>query len=176
MVLLALLRKVTREKKKKKQRKQKVLSNWEGMYNALQEHPLTQAKIINEQLLNSNQEQINKIHLRLDSIEAQVGDLEKKINKRKAKSKKKEEPEVEQEESIKQVTKVRKIVAEANLSDQERAVIEHLRKQDESDAETIAEQFAISRSNASLKLNKLHKWGFLDKRLEEKTVFYRIKD
>ena len=75
-----------------------------------------------------------------------------------------------------QKVEVKKIVADAQLSEQEKSIVEHLKEQEESDAETIAEQFRISRSNASLKLNKLYNWGFLDKRLEEKTVFYKIKD
>lgn len=177
MVLLTLLRKITREKKKKKIRKQKVLSNWEAMYEALQNHPLTQAKIINEQLLQSNQDQIDNINKRLDSMEGQINEIETRMNAReKRKRKKSPEPEEVPQVIGEPQEIVKKIVADAQLSDQEKSIVKHLKTQEESDAETIAEQFKISRSNASLKLNKLYNWGFLDKRLEEKTVFYKIKD
>lgn len=178
MVIRTVLRRLNKKKTKKSKKKLKVLSNWEAMYNALQEHPLTQAKIINEQLLQNNQDQIDKIHKRLDDIEFQVIEIEKRVDQKEAKAKKKttkkkKAPEPEEQEPT---VEVKKIVADAQLSDQEKAIVEHLKNQEESDAETISEQFKISRSNASLKLNKLYNWGFLDKRLEEKTVFYRIKD
>jgi len=156
----------------------KTLMEWQEMYKDLQSHPLTQAKIINEQLLETTNDSLKRIEKRIDKIEDRVEDLEKeepkpapapKTRKRTSKS----EPK---EKMPKEIVKVKKIVAEANLSDQERSIVKHLEEQSESDADSIAQQFNISRSNASLKLNKLHKWGFLDKHMEGKTVFYNIKD
>ncbi len=172
-MVIAILRRILK-KKRKKQPQQRVLSNWENMYKALQDHPLTQAKIVNDELLKSTQESLNKINKRLDKIEERVENIENKPVKKTKPSKSSKKST--QKEEVKEITKIKKIVADADMTDQERAIVEHLKKQDESDAETISEQFKISRSNASLKLNKLYKWGFLDKRLEEKTVFYKIKD
>jgi len=42
-------------------------------------------------------------------------------------------------------------------------------------ATDVAKQFKISRSNASLKLNKLHQMNFLEKRQDGKDVYYRKK-
>jgi len=66
-------------------------------------------------------------------------------------------------------------MADPHMSDQEKEIVKHIESQRESDAQTIAAQFQVSRSNASLKLNKLHDWGFLSKQMKDKTVFYRIK-
>lgn len=165
------------KKKQKTKRKPKELADWEKMYKVLQEHPLTQAKIVNEQLLHSTQESLKKIDERLENIEERVSKIEKTPTRKTSRAPKKsvkKEKEVVQE--IQQVTKVKKIVADADMTDEEKRIIAHLKKQGESDASTISTQFKISRSNASLKLNKLYHWGFLDKRLDEKTVFYKIKD
>jgi len=172
-MVIAILRRMFKKKRKTKTH-HKTLTNWEQMYKSLQDHPLTQAKIVNEQLLQSTQDSLNKINNRLDDIEERVTHIEKrpvtKISKTSKPSKTKEK------EVIKEITKIKKIVADADMTEEEKAIIEHLKKQGESDADTVSTQFKISRSNASLKLNKLYKWGFLDKRLEEKTVFYKIKD
>lgn len=172
-MVIAILKRIFKKKRKTKI-KHKTLTNWEQMYKSLQEHPLTQAKIVNEQLLQSTQDSLNKINNKLDDIEERVTNLEKRPIRKISKPSKKSKKEIVKE--IQQVTKVKKIVADADMTEEEKAIVEHLKKQGESDADTISTQFKISRSNASLKLNKLYKWGFLDKRLEEKTVFYKIKD
>ena len=82
MVIKTVLRKVFRKKTKKKSKKEskdhKVLSSWEDMYEELQEHPLTQAKIINETLFKNTNNAIEKINIRLDGIDDRLTRLEKR--------------------------------------------------------------------------------------------------
>ena len=47
------------------------------MYEELQEHPLTQAKIINETLFQNTNNAIEKINTRLDSMDERLIKLEK---------------------------------------------------------------------------------------------------
>ncbi len=148
------------------------------MYKDLQTHPLTQAKIINEQLLETTHSTITDFGKRVDAVEKRIEELEnrkitvvRKVQKGK--------PVKHEEEDLKipdKIVKIKRIIADAKLSDQEKNMVAELEKQEEIDAQTVAQLFNISRSNASLKLNKLHNWGFLDKRLEGKSMFFRLKD
>ena len=170
MVLRSVLRKILRKKKRKKERKpsskeHKVLKSWEDMFSELQDHPLTQAKLLNEQLFQTTNDAIKNISEKLDSIDERVSRLEKN-RIRKVKSKKSDN---KSEDEITSAT------SRGQLSDQEAAMIELIEKQGEVDAQTVSSKFNISRGNASLKLNKLYNWGFLTKRLDEKSVFFSLK-
>ena len=167
MVIKKTLRKLLRRKRRTKTvekeevDKHKVLRSWEDIYGELSEHPLTQSKIINEQLLHSTNDALNEINNKLDGLDERVGALERK---RPAVRRNKDEklPSV--------------VIPRANLSNQEEQIVQLIESQNEVDAKTVAQKFNISRSNSSLKLNKLHNWGFLAKRLDEKSVFFRIKE
>ena len=166
MVIRKALRKLLRRKKRTKTvekeevDKHKVLRSWEDIYGELSEHPLTQAKIINEQLLHSTNDALNEINNKLDGLDERVGALERK------------RPTVRRNKDDKLPSVV---IPRANLSNQEEQIVQLIESQNEVDAKTVAQKFNISRSNSSLKLNKLHSWGFLAKRLDEKSVFFRIK-
>ena len=166
MVIKKALRKLLRRKRRTKTvekeevDKHKVLRSWEDIYGELTKHPLTQAKIINEQLLHSTNDALNEINNKLDGLDERLGALERKrpaIRRNKGEDK----PSI--------------IIPRANLSNQEEQIVQLIESQNEVDAKTVAQKFNISRSNSSLKLNKLHSWGFLAKRLDEKSVFFRIK-
>ena len=166
MVIKKALRKLLRRKRrtktveKEEADKHKVLRSWEDIYGELSEHPLTQAKIINEQLLHSTNDALNEINNKLDGLDEGVGALERK------------RPTVRRNKDDKLPSVV---IPRANLSNQEEQIVQLIESQNEVDAKTVAQKFNISRSNSSLKLNKLHSWGFLAKRLDEKSVFFRIK-
>ncbi len=165
MVIKTVLRKLLKRKKKIEQKKEhKVLKSWEDMYEELQEHPLTQAKILNEQLLRNTNQSIDKIHDRLDSFEERINRLEtRKVTKKKRGNSKAESEAITE------------IVDKGQLSEQEELIMKSIKEQGEVDAKTIAKKFNISRGNASLKLNKMHKYGLLAKRLDEKSIFFKIK-
>jgi|TARA_B100000035_G_scaffold230225_1_gene198392 predicted HTH transcriptional regulator len=171
MVIKTVLRKVFRKKTKKKSKKEskdhKVLSSWEDMYEELQEHPLTQAKIINETLFQNTNNAIEKINTRLDSMDERLIKLEK----RKTRSTK-EETIIVSENSD---NLIKPILDKGRLSNQEELILEMIKEQGEVDAKSVSNKFDISRGNASLKLNKLHDFGLLEKRMDDKTVFYLLK-
>jgi len=171
MVIKTVLRKVFRKKTKKKSKKEskdhKVLSSWEDMYEELQEHPLTQAKIINETLFKNTNNAIEKINIRLDGIDDRLTRLEK----RKVKSGSEEVIVVKEQSDV----LIKPILDKGRLSDQEELILEMIKEQGEVDAKSVSNKFDISRGNASLKLNKLHDFGLLEKRMDDKTVFYLLK-
>mgnify|MGYP001378010187 CR=1 FL=1 len=165
MVIKTVLRKLLKRKNKIESKKEhKVLKSWEDMYEELQEHPLTQAKILNEQLLRNTNQSIDKIHDKLDSFEKRISSLENRKVTTKKTRKKGAEPEV-----------ISEIIDKGQLSEQEELIMKTIKDQGEVDAKTISKKFNISRGNASLKLNKMHKYGLLAKRLDEKSIFFKIK-
>ena len=167
---------------------QRILADWEAVYQDLQAHPLTQAKIINEQLLATTNETIKRFEKKLDGFDNRIVKLEQRRIKviRNAQevpleyldgaqsSNGKKSGKKGKDETPAQI--VQRVIADPHMSDQEKEIIKIIQKNKEIDAQSLAEQFHISRSNGSLKLNKLHDWGFLSKRMVDKTVFYRIKD
>ena len=165
MVIKTVLRKLLKRKNKIESKKEhKVLKSWEDMYEELQEHPLTQAKILNEQLLRNTNQSIDKIHDKLDSFEERISRLENRKVTTKKTIKKGSKPEI-----------ITEIVDKGQLSEQEELIMKTIKDQGEVDAKTISKKFNISRGNASLKLNKMHKYGLLAKRLDEKSIFFKIK-
>ena len=165
MVIKTVLRKLLKRKKKIESKKEhKVLKSWEDMYEELQEHPLTQAKILNEQLLRNTNQSIDKIHDKLDSFEKRISSLENRKVTTKKTINKGSKPEI-----------ITEIVDKGQLSEQEELIMKTIKDQGEVDAKTISKKFNISRGNASLKLNKMHKYGLLAKRLDEKSIFFKIK-
>lgn len=163
----------------------KILADWKTLYEDLQSHPLTQAKVISEQLLSATNETIKKFESRLAEFDERISRLEKRRIKiiRNAQEipfeilnniSKLEPKKKARGRTPAQI--VKQVIADPHMSDHEKEIIRKIQEQGDVDAQTLAKQFNISRSNASLKLNKLHDWGYLSKRAINKTVFYRIRD
>ncbi len=168
---------------------QRILTDWEAVYKDLQAHPLTQAKVINEQILATTNETIKRFDRKLSGVDDRIVKLEQRRIKvirnaqevpleyldsaSKPNSSKKKGAKSGKETPTQIVNRV---IADPHMNDHEKEMIKRIQEHKELDAQSLAEQFHISRSNASLKLNKLHDWGFLSKRMVDKTVFYRIKD
>ena len=119
------------------------------MQEKLENHPLTQAKIINERLYDATTKEIENMSKRIDDIDIRLRKVE-------------EGPVKEKKLKIK-------------LSKKEKDVLNVVKDTRETDASYIADKLKISRSNASLKLNRLYEEGFLEKIREGKNVFYKFK-
>ena len=150
--------KTVRRKKKKKTKEQMIsehitLGQWKEELQRLQAHPLTQAKIMNENLLNLVMDLFEQINKKLDELNTRIDRMEAK----KVKVKVKHETPI------------------AKLSTQEERILAMLKMQKLIQAGPVARKLKISRSNASLKLNKLYSIGYLDKRQDGKDVHYSIK-
>ena len=186
--VIARLRQIfAKSESKRKQKAHKVLVEWQTIYKDLQSHPLTQAKILNEQLLKNTDDHLKRINEKIDGLGERVSRLEinsKKIpvnikRTRKMSKRVKRTPRPSPRPSKPRLSKVEilaKILSSPNLSEQEKKIVQFIGDKRESEATTIAKRFKISRSNASLKLNKMHNFNCLTKRLEGKTVYYKLKD
>ena len=149
---------VRRRKKKPKTKEQLItehitLNQWKEELQRLQAHPLTQAKLMNENLLNLVMDLFEQINQKLDELNTRIDRMEaKKVR-----------------------VKVKHETPEAKLSSQEERILAFIKTKKIVQACPIARKLRISRSNASLKLNKLYSIGYLDKQQDGKDVHYSIK-
>jgi len=137
--------KQVRKRKRQKPLEHVLLREWREEVKKLQQHPLTQAKIVNERLLTAIMELLNEINAKLDELSKRL----EKVEMQKSASK----PAIK-------------------LNSSEQSVFDFIKKTKEARAQEVAEALGISRSNAALKLNKLFSIGLLDKRQDGKDVFY----
>ncbi|MEK6807899.1 MAG: helix-turn-helix domain-containing protein [Nanoarchaeota archaeon] len=135
-----------RKKTPKKSADQLALADWKTELDKLTQHPLTQAKIINEQLLRDLYNLLEQIDGKLDVLNAKV-----------------DKAGLAKQDGIK-----------AELASQEQKILDLA--QNRITANEISDELEISRSNASLKLNKLFDMGLLEKEQDGKTVYYQIKE
>ena len=137
------------KKKEKTSKESQILKEWKELQEKLEKHPLTQAKIINEELYNSTVKELEKINKRVDEIDIRLRKVEE--------------------------SGVKESKPKVKLSRKEKKVLNVVKDLEETDANQVADKLNISRSNASLKLNRLYEEGFLDKVREGKNVFYKFK-
>jgi len=137
-----------RQKQQKRTKEQLMLSEWKGELERLTQHPLTQAKLINEKLLQD-------LYVLLEQINDKLDVLNTKLDGAGI-------------ERIGQKTS-------QQLSGGEQKILDLISKKDRLIAPEIANALKISRSNASLKLNKLFDMGLLEKSQEGKEVYYQLK-
>jgi len=137
-----------RQKQQKRTKEELILTDWKFELERLTQHPLTQAKLINEKLLQDLYLLLEQINNKLDALNtkldgAGLGRVELKTGLQR--------------------------------SSGEQKILGLIGKKDRLIAPEIANALKISRSNASLKLNKLFDMGLLEKEQEGKEVYYRLK-
>jgi DNA-binding transcriptional ArsR family regulator len=128
-----------------------VLREWSTDLQKLQQHPLTQAKIVNEKLLAVVVSALNEINEKLDELSARMV----KIEAQRITVKDREKPKLK-------------------LSSNEQKVFDFVRKRKRVQAAEVAKSLKISRPNAALKLSKLFSMNLLKKDQEGKDVYYKI--
>jgi DNA-binding transcriptional ArsR family regulator len=128
-----------------------VLREWNTDLQKLQQHPLTQAKIVNEKLLAVVIDALNEINAKLDELSIRIA----KIETQRIAIKEREKPKVK-------------------LSSNEQKVFDFVRKKKRVQASEVAKNLKISRPNAALKLSKLFSMNLLKKDQEGKDVYYKI--
>ena len=122
--------------------------DWEELLMRVKAHPFSQFKIINDQLLTS--------------IYKALKDIDRKLEKL-----------VLLDEIYRILTKGKE---EIKLTVRDKEVLRLLSQYGMMTADEVAKKMNISRSTASLRLNKLFLMGLLDKKVENKKVFFFIKD
>jgi DNA-binding transcriptional ArsR family regulator len=138
-----------RQKNKPPKVEHQMLREWRSEVQKIQEHPLTQAKIINERMLAAVMDLLNEINSKIEELNTRMAQLEERSETRREKS------------AIK-------------LSTNDQKVLDFIKKKKQAQANSVAEALKISRSNAALKMNKLFSLGLLEKTQDGKDVHYKL--
>jgi len=144
------------------------LEKWRQVIDAVQDHPLSQMKVINtqvlEQLLNVLEhmnQQLSSLS-KLDEILLLLKDSKKQLEKKGVKSE-------ALDKAIEQIELL-------SLKDKE--AFDVLKKKGPLTAEQLAKELGISRSTASSRLNRLYSFGRVDKHImkDSKKVLFEVKE
>jgi DNA-binding transcriptional ArsR family regulator len=143
----------------------KLVSNWKNAVEMVQDHPLSQARILNTQLLevltNVLESMDGKLDnlVKLDEIIALLKEGSKELKEKGVKSDK-------IEEAIKELER-------ATVKD--RDAYQVLFERGEMTADRLAKEMKISRSTASSRLNRMYDIGMVDKKAIGKKIYFSAK-
>jgi DNA-binding transcriptional ArsR family regulator len=147
----------------------KAIENWEKTLQAVQQHPLSQVKIINTQIL----EEITHVLKSMDSKMNKLDELDKidEIYDILLKTQTELESKGIRSEHL---TAALSEIERLTIKDKD--VIDWISKQDQVTAQQLADRINLSRSTASFRLNRLAELGVLIKEAIGKKIYYKIKN
>ncbi|MBR9677919.1 MAG: winged helix-turn-helix transcriptional regulator [Nanoarchaeota archaeon] len=142
-----------------------LLKNWDQQVKTIQDHPLSQAKIINTQLLARLTEVLKSMDERLEQL-VKLDEILDLLNKSKEEIADKGVISENLDKAIRQLQLI-------SIKDKE--VIEVLQKKGKLTADQMSNEIKVTRSTCSSRLNRLYTLGLLDKEAVGKRIFYKIK-
>ncbi len=140
------------------------LIEWKSTVEAISKHPLTQAKVVNDQLLMALTRVLESMDYKLDKLDK----LDEILRLLKKGQQKLEEKGVE-------VPEINKAIEKLEQPLKEKEVLDLLKQYDMLSAEEVAERLGISRSTASYRLNRLVRQGYATKVSQGRKVYFKIK-
>jgi DNA-binding transcriptional ArsR family regulator len=144
------------------------IKNWESTIQAAQQHPLSQVKIINTQILEELSNVLRSMDNKLEKLEKldkldEIIDILRRSREELA-SKGMELPQLNM--AIEEIER---------LTIKDKDVIDWVAKHDKVTANQLADFINLSRSTASFRLNRLAELGALEKEALGKKIYYKIK-
>jgi DNA-binding transcriptional ArsR family regulator len=144
------------------------IKQWEDTIKAAQQHPLSQVKIINSQIL----EELNHVLRSMDHRLEKLNDLEKLDYILDLLQRTKEEIA---EKGVSSPALDSAITQISQLTIKDKEVIDWVGRQERVTANQLADYINLSRSTASFRLNRLAELGALEKEAIGKKIYYKIK-
>lgn len=164
----------TKQKKKKENKKkiivedisntEELLNSWNESVKTVSDHPLSQVKIINTQIL----EQLSTI---LTSMNKKLKKLDKLDEVLKLLKESRKEI-ILSGKSTEKLDKAISGIEDLTIKDEE--VINVIKDKGPQNAESLADYIGVSRSTASNRLNRLHKKKVLRKKSDGREVFFSL--
>jgi DNA-binding transcriptional ArsR family regulator len=142
---------------------------WEKTLSAAQQHPLSQVKILNTQVLEDLSNVLKSMDSKLDKLD-KLDRLDEIYNILMHSKAELEAKGVRSEHLDAALAEVER------LTIKDKDVIDWLAKQERVTAQQLADRIGLSRSTASFRLNRLAELGVLDKEAVGKKIFYRVKN
>jgi len=144
------------------------IKQWEDTIKAAQQHPLSQAKILNTQILEDLHSVLKAMNNRLDRLD----DLDKLDSILQLLRETKENMDA-QGLNVDQLDQAIEQIDQLTIKDKE--VLEWVSRQERVTAQQLSDYINLSRSTASFRLNRLEDLGALDKEAVGKKIYYKIK-
>lgn len=139
------------------------IKTWEKQVELLQNHPLSQARVVNTDILAS----LSDV---LGGLEGRLGELSK-LDEILGILKAQETRKIEQN-TLKPVEKVLKNVRHVTIKD--RILLDLIEGKPLLDADTVADELNLTRSTVSYRLNKLYSMGVLDKEVSGRKILFKL--
>jgi DNA-binding transcriptional ArsR family regulator len=139
------------------------IKSWEQQVSLLQTHPLSQARVVNTQILSSLTDILGGLDDKLTDL-SKLDDILSILKAREA-------LEIEKK-SLGAVDRVLNSVRHITIKD--RIMIDLLEKNPILSAEEVAAELNVTRSTVSYRLNKLYSMGVLDKEVSGRRILFKI--
>ena len=141
------------------------IKSWEKQVTLLQTHPLSQARVLNTQILSS----LTDILGGVDSKLGELGKLDEILRILKER-----EAAKQAEKSMGAVDRVLKKVRHITIKD--RILIDLLENKGPFTADDAAAELNLTRSTVSYRMNKLYSMGIFDKDIAGRKILFKIAD
>ncbi len=141
----------------------KEITNWQMMVDSVQDHPLSQARIINTKLLEQLTQQLEQINTKLDSLQKLDIILEILQQGRK---------ELESK-GIKSVNLDKAIRELEKITVKDTEAMRVIESKGPMTAETLSRELKVDRSTASTRLNRLYTLGLVTKETKGKNMYFK---
>lgn len=142
-----------------------IIKDWERQVQLVKQHPLSQIRIINQTLLETLTDILKRIDIKLENLSK----LDEIIEILKTKEKELEREGVETKEISEAIRRLE------NITFKDKQVLGVLEKEEKLSANQMAKLLNITRSTASLRLNKLYEMGVLEKEAKGRNILFKIK-
>ncbi|PIO00111.1 hypothetical protein COT72_03045 [archaeon CG10_big_fil_rev_8_21_14_0_10_43_11] len=143
------------------------IDSWQKQVSILEEHPLSQARVVNTQILESMGSVMSGIHSKLDDLKKLDEILEalEALKTEKSTQITEKEPKSVLESALERI---------GHLSVKDRDVIQLLEAQGPLSARETGKELEVTRSTISYRLNRLYQMGLLEKMASGRTIKFRI--
>ena len=172
MGLLSLLRKKRAKPRKKTvgtvptdKKTDDMIKQWSKTIDVIENHPLSQARVINTGLLNDLTQILTSMNDKLDNL-TKLDRIISLLDETKKQLEKAGLPTSNVEAAITSLK---------GLTVKDQDALKHFGPKDMLTTEAFASKAGLSRSTASSRLNKLFSFGLLDKVADGKQIVYKIK-
>lgn len=142
-----------------------IVKDWERQVQLVKQHPLSQIKIINQTLLETLTDVLKSIDSKLENLTK----IDEVIDLLKSKETELKKEGVETKEISKAIIKLE------NITFKDKQVLETLEREKKLSAEQMANVLHITRSTASLRLNRLYELGILNKEATGRNILFKLK-
>ncbi len=143
------------------------IENWQKQVSILEDHPLSQARVVNTQILESLGQMVGNIDTKLADLR-KLDEILEALEVLKTQKKQEETPKIPDSALEFALTRV------GHISVKDRDVLQLLERDGALSAEETGERLSLTRSTISYRLNRLYSMGLLEKTASGRVIKFRV--